>query len=169
MAESGGITNDLRQKLAQIEAKCQGFRYYDSYLHGIGHLREVALLAGQIAGEAGADVETAMVAGFLHDCGRMNDGGGNQHAMDSAELAEPLLKERFPQLDAKRVLEAIRLHADGLTTGDPIAGAVWDADRLTLTRLGRVVRENLLSTEAGKRMAREGNSRPERGYDYGTR
>jgi len=25
----------------------------------------------------------------------MNDGGGNKHASDSAELAEPVLKEHF--------------------------------------------------------------------------
>jgi putative nucleotidyltransferase with HDIG domain len=162
--------SDFQGILERIEATLSGkLRYYDSELHGLSHLREVSLLAGQIATEAGADVETAMVGGFLHDCGRMNDGGGNQHATDSAELAEPVLKERFPHLDAKRVLEAIRRHADGLTTNDPIAGAVWDADRLTLTRLGRPVREDLLSTEAGKRMAREDNFRPDKGNDHGTR
>ena len=162
--------SDLQGILDRIEATLSGkLRYYDSELHGLSHLREVSLLAGQIAAEAGADVETAMVAGFLHDCGRMNDGGGNRHARDSAELAEPLLKECFPHLDAGRVLEAIRFHADGLPAEDPIAGAVWDADRLTLTRLGRAVREDLLSTESGKRMAREDTSRPDRGYDYGTR
>ena len=143
--------------LQDIEVKCQGrLRYYGSDLHGLDHLREVALLAGHIAAEMGSDVEASMVAGFLHDCGRMNDGGGNQHAHDSAKLAEPILAECFLNLDAPAILEAIRLHADGLTTDDPIAGALWDADRLTLIRLGMKVRPELLSTSAARRMLAQG-------------
>ena len=148
--------DDLRQSLAAIEAACgDRFVYHDSWLHGIVHLREVALLAGYIAAQSGAEVEAAMVAGFLHDCGRMNDGGGNRHAHDSERLARPILQKLFPHLDADRICEAIRRHADGQVTDDPIAGAAWDADRLTLERLGYQVREDLLSTSAGKRLARE--------------
>jgi HD superfamily phosphodiesterase len=101
------------------------------------------------------DVEAAMVGGFLHDCGRMNDGGGRQHALDSAEIARRLLKECFPHRDSGRICEAMRRHADGDVTDDPLTGAVWDADRLTLARLGYEVREELLSTPAGNRMARQ--------------
>jgi putative nucleotidyltransferase with HDIG domain len=140
----------------RIEAKLGSrLRYYDSDLHGLSHLREVAILAGRIAAESGVDVEAAMVAGFLHDCGRMNDGGGNVHAIDSAKLARPLLAQLFPHLDANKICEAIAAHADGMTTDDLLVGALWDADRLTLERLGRTVREDLLSTPAARRMLRE--------------
>ena len=144
---------DLHGILSGIEAKLDGkLRYYHSELHGLSHLREVALWAGRIAVESGVDVESAMVAGLLHDCGRMNDDGGNMHAIDSAELARPLIKQIYPHLDADRICQAIVAHADGTTTTDPLAGALWDADRLTLERLGETVREDLLSTPVAKRM-----------------
>ena len=150
------FNSELRGQLDSIEAVCGGgVVYHDSWLHGMAHLREVALLAGWIAREMGEDVESAMVAGFLHDCGRMDDGGGNRHAHDSERLARPILKKHFPHLDADRICDAIRRHADGEVTDDPIAGALWDADRLTLERLGYRVEEDLLSTPAGKRLARE--------------
>jgi uncharacterized protein len=146
----------LQGILSRIEARLGGkLRYYHSELHGLSHLREVAMLAGKIAAESGVDVEAAMVAGFLHDCGRVDDGGGNQHALDSAALAGPVLRELFPHLDARRICQAIAAHADGTTTDDLLAGALWDADRLTLERLGRTVREGLLSTPAARQMLKE--------------
>lgn len=110
------------------------------------------MLAGWIAQRSEADVEAAMVAGFLHDCGRVDDGGGNRHAHDSATIARRLLPRTFAHLPIGRICEAIARHADGQITDDPLAGALWDADRLTLTRLGRDVREDLLSTEPGRRL-----------------
>jgi uncharacterized protein len=146
---------DLRRRLAEIESACgDGFACHDSWLHGTAHLREVALLAGYIASQSGADMESAMVAGFLHDCGRVDDGGGNRHAHDSACQALAILQKHFPHLDADRLCDTIRCHADGKVTDDPIAGAVWDADRLTLERLGYGVREDMLSTTEGRRLAR---------------
>jgi putative nucleotidyltransferase with HDIG domain len=155
-ATSGSRRPDLQEILSRIETRLSGkLQYYDSELHGLSHLQEVAILAGKIAAESGVDVETAMVAGFLHDCGRIDDGGGNVHAIDSAKQARPLLTKLFPHLDADRVCQAIAAHADGLTTDDLLVGALWDADRLTLERLGRTVREDLLSTPAAKRMLKE--------------
>lgn len=150
--------NKLSTALASIEATCrQTLQFYDSDLHGLSHLREVAMLAGKIAAETGVDIESAMVAGLLHDCGRVNDGGGNTHAIDSATVARPVLLERFPHLDADRICDAIARHADGQVSDDPLAGALWDADRLTLIRLGCRILEDLLSTSPGKRLARERN------------
>ena len=147
------FSEDLKRRLAAIETACgNGLVYYDSWLHGLAHLREVALLAGWIAREVGENVEEAMVAGFLHDCGRQDDGSGNQHAIDSEQLARPILLERFPHLDVKCLCQAIRYHADGQVTDDPLIGAVWDADRLTLERLGYEVDVERLSTSAGKQL-----------------
>lgn len=152
---------DLNCRLGEIEKLCAGrFPPFDSPLHGLSHLREVALLAGRIAAESGADVEAAVVAGFLHDCGRTDDGGGNWHALDSARIARPILENSFPHLDADRICDAIASHADGEVTADPLAGALWDADRLTLVRLGRRIDPNLLSTAAGRRLAETGNASP---------
>jgi uncharacterized protein len=157
---AGANVSELADQLARIESVCsREFRVFDSELHGLSHLRQVSVLAGQIAAEIGADVESAMVAGFLHDCGRVNDNGGNQHAIDSAELARPVLQRHFPHLDASRICDAIARHADGEVTADPLAGALWDADRLTLVRLGHRIREELLSTSAGRRLARQRKQR----------
>ena len=150
------MVSDLQEILFEIEAKCDGrIAYYRSSLHGIGHLREVALLAGEIAIRMGQDLEAAMVAGFLHDCGRVDDAGGKQHAIDSAGIARPVLERCFPHLNANRICDAIARHADGETTDDPVASTVWEADRLTLSRLGREVREELLSTPAANGHALE--------------
>lgn len=144
----------LQATLQAIESALDDrLRYFDSHLHGLGHLREVALIAGRIALAHNADVEAAMVGGFLHDCGRYNDNGGNRHALDSAKLARPLLQELWPYLPADKICYAIATHADGMTTEDCLVGAIWDADRLTLTRLGRQIRPDLLSTDAGRRLA----------------
>ncbi|HUT57746.1 MAG TPA: HD domain-containing protein [Phycisphaerae bacterium] len=156
------VRNNFPDLLQEIEAKCATrLRYYPSELHGLNHLKEVALLAGRIAAEMDEDVEAAMVAGFLHDCARTDDGVGTRHARDSAKLARPVLKECFPHLDAERICCAIERHADGKVTEDPLAGALWDADRLTLPRLGYEVCVELMSTEAGRRMA--SRQRSERG------
>jgi len=144
--------------LEQIEKTFEGhIQYCKSALHGISHLRQVSLLAGKIASASGADVESAMVAGFLHDAGRTDDFGGNQHALDSAILARPLLIRLYPHIDADLVCYAIARHADGMTTDDPLIGSLWDADRLELKRIGRYVREDLLSTAEGKRIFRVAN------------
>lgn len=146
----------LQDILRRIETTLDGtLRYFASDLHGREHLREVALLAGRIARRSGVDVETAMVAGYLHDCGRVDDAAGNAHAHESAAIARRVLPERFPHLPAEAIAAAIERHADGEVTDDPLAGALWDADRLTLPRAGFVVDENLLSTDPGRRMLRE--------------
>lgn len=135
--------------LDEIEAKLQGHvHYYNSTIHGISHLREVSLLAGELAPPEFK--KAAMIAGFLHDIGRKNDFGGRQHAIDSAIIARPLIANIWPQCDIEKICYAIEHHADGLTTCDPLIGSIWDADRLTLSRLGCKINTKLLSTPAAK-------------------
>lgn len=128
---------------------CEGLR-----IHGFSHLRRVAAVAGRIAAAAGEDIESAVVAGFLHDCARRHDGGGVDHAHDSAALTRKLLARFYPHLDAVRLCDAIARHADGETTEDMLAACVWDADRLELRRLGIEVDPDLLSTEIARRLIR---------------
>lgn len=121
-------------------------------IHGIPHLRRVAVTAGRIAASIGEDIESAVVAGFLHDCARNDDGGGTRHAHDSAVLAKKLLSMFYPHLDAIRLYDAIAQHADGITTKDLLIACVWDADRLDLRRLGIEVNPDLLSTSIARRI-----------------
>ena len=107
----------------------------------------------RFAAEVGADTEAAVVAGFLHDCGRLDDGGGNWHACESARLARPILETCFPGLDAGVILEAIAHHANGDVTSDSLVSAVWDADRLPARKTH--VTKSTLSRTASERAARQ--------------
>jgi uncharacterized protein len=147
---------NISMLLEQIEKTFEGhIQYYNSALHGLDHLRQVSQLAGKIASVCGVDVESAMLAGFLHDAGRTDDFGGNEHALDSAILARPLLIRPYPRVDVDKVCYAISRHADGMTTDDPLIGSLWDADRLLLRRLRMTVNPRLLSTAEGKRILME--------------
>ncbi len=145
---------EIEAMVREVETRCGPFCSCEELdIHGMPHLRQVALTAGRLAVLVGCDVESAVVAGFLHDCARVHDGGGNRHAHDSAVLARRLLKTFYPHLDAPRLCEAIARHADGRTTDDPLAACLWDADRLDLCRLGIEADPRLLSTRAARRVA----------------
>ena len=126
----------------------------DLDIHGLPHLRQVALVAGRFAAHLGEDVEAAMVMGFFHDCARIHDGGGTQHAHDSAQLARPIITADFPHFDVARLCDGIAHHADGTITDDFLIGCLWDADRLDLRRLGITPNPRLLSTPIARRVAR---------------
>ena len=138
----------------QVEARCRPSCLCDGLgLHGIPHLRRVASTAGRLAAAVGEDVEAAVIAGFLHDCARVHDGGGTRHAHDSADLAKEILATFYPHVDSDRLCDGIAHHADGTVTDDPLIGSLWDADRLDLIRLGRETRPHLLSTGLARRVA----------------
>jgi len=123
-------------------------------LHGVSHLRRVAILSGRFAVAVGEDVESAVVVGFLHDCARKKDGNDLEHAHDSAVLARKLIERFFPHLDVDRICDAIEGHAEGEVTTEPLAACLWDADRLELKRIGRTIDIDLLSTEVARRLVR---------------
>ncbi len=123
-------------------------------LHGVSHLRRVAILSGRLANAVGEDVESAVVMGFLHDCARRNDKNDIEHARDSEVLARGLVERFYPHLDVDRICEAIAGHADGEVTSDPFTGCLWDADRMELKRIGRTIDLDLLSTKVAKRLVR---------------
>ena len=61
--------------------------------------------------------------------------------------------DRPPVLDDRAfsdLVEALRLHSDGLTTDDPTIGTCWDADRLHLPRVSIVPDPAFLSTRAAR-------------------
>jgi len=147
----------LAARLAALEVELLAFiTPYPSDLHGLPHLREVSLLAGFLADAEGQDVERAMVAGFLHDCERRDDGADPRHGERSATKACLLAPRLFPYLDAAAIARAIKLHAGGITTQDDPDAVLWDADRLTLVRLGYRVDPRRLSTSCAKRLVKVG-------------
>lgn len=123
-------------------------------LHGNDHLCHVAWLAGRLAKALDECIESAVVGGYLHDCGRVDDSCGNFHAHESAELARQILARFYTHLDIERIVDGIYNHADGLVTNDPLIACIWDADRISLTRLEVVVDLRLLSTKLARRLCR---------------
>jgi ribonuclease Y len=93
----------------------------------LGHAREVALLAGNMAAEMGLDVQAAKRAGILHDVGK---GLTHEHEGTHVELGWRLCKKHN---ETEIVLNAIKAHHDEephffpetflVTAGDAISGS----------------------------------------------
>jgi uncharacterized protein len=128
-----------------------------SSLHGELHWQRVAHSGAELAWLSGGDALDAFCFGLLHDAMRENDGHDPEHGPRAAVLARKLAGDGLlPLEDAQMeaLLEACELHADGLVTEDPVVGACWDADRLDLWRVGKVVDPSLLSTAEARRPER---------------
>jgi hypothetical protein len=73
-------------------------------------------------------------------------------AFDQSEVGQHLhvfVHSLHVELDAtgfEHLCEAMRLHNDGHTTGDPAVLACWDADRLDLGRVGTTPHASRLCT-----------------------
>ncbi len=109
-------------------------------VHGLPHWSRVWFHGRALA--AALDVDPALLAwfAFLHDSQRVNDGRDPRHGRRAADFAVKLRREGvLDELDApsfEHLCEAMRLHSDGYTTGEPAIVACWDADRLDLGRVG---------------------------------
>lgn len=144
--------NKLTALINEVEQTCgHDCHSSASKIHGIEHSRNVAYLAGRLAKLENVCVRTAVIGGFLHDCARKDNRAGNVHAHESADLARSIILRYWPDVDTDKVCYAIYCHADGLTTNDRLSGCIWDADRITLTRLGIIPDTELLSTDVARR------------------
>lgn len=173
LALPGMLDNARREQAAIIEAFYTGAAFQDFHgclldaavtlglnatpLHGADHWRGVAAAGIRII-EAGCLADPAVVFAFsvLHDAYRMSEGHDPEHGARAAKLAEYLSDQDWFALDSyqKAVLEqALVDHDQGLTTDDPTIGACWDADRLTLPRVGITPDPQFLSTDAGRSLA----------------
>lgn len=109
-------------------------------VHGLPHWSRVWFHGRSLA--ASLDVDPAVLAwfAFLHDSQRQNDGHDPRHGRRAADFAVRLKRNgvvvELNAADFERLCEAMRLHSDGHTTGDPAILACWDADRLDLARVG---------------------------------
>lgn len=96
----------------------------------LGHAREVAVLAGNMAAEMGLDVKMARRAGLLHDVGK---GLTHEQELTHVELGHRLCK-RYKEHDI--VLNAIRAHHDEEPHRYPEAWLVTAADAISGSRPG---------------------------------
>jgi ribonucrease Y len=96
----------------------------------LGHSREVAMLAGNMAAEMGLDVQMAKRAGLLHDIGK---GMTHEHEGTHVELGWRLCKKHNePEL----VLNAIKAHHDEEPHHFPETFLVTAADAISGSRPG---------------------------------
>ena len=96
----------------------------------LSHSREVAVLAGMIASEVGADVETARRGGLLHDIGKgiVSESEAN-HAELGAELARKLGED-------SKVVNAIHSHHGDVEPNCIESVIVQVADAISASRPG---------------------------------
>ncbi len=122
-----------------------------SVLHGPEHWRGVAVAGKKIVEETPeADPIIVLLFAILHDSMRLHDGKDTWHGWRAGKLASELLEGEalLSAEDLETLLYAIERHDSGETSEDPTIGACWDADRLTLWRIGVRPDLALLSTGA---------------------
>jgi uncharacterized protein len=113
---------------------------YANGIHGVPHWSRVWFHGRALA--AALDVNPQVLAwfAFLHDSQRHNDGRDPQHGSRAADFAVRLRQtsviNELAGHEFEQLCEAMRLHSDGHTTGEPAIVACWDADRLDLARVG---------------------------------
>lgn len=127
-----------------------------SLLHGEDHWRGVAAAGVRII-EQGCPADPAVVFAFsvLHDAERRTEGYDPDHGARAAALATSMAEDHVLLLDSDQLdvlCRALVDHDRGFTSNDPTIGACWDADRLTLRRLGIVPDPRLLSTQAAREL-----------------
>lgn len=128
-----------------------------SQWHGADHWLGVADVGLDLLA-AGADADAAIVFAFatLHDSQRLSESGDRDHGARAAEFARELNDTGLLRFDDARLTvlcDALERHDAGGTSTDPSTAVCWDADRLTLARLGIQPDPELLSTQAAKSLA----------------
>lgn len=123
-------------------------------IHGLPHWSRVWLHGRALA--ARLDVNPAVLAwfAFLHDSQRQSDHRDPQHGQRAADFALRLRREgaicELADQEFEHLCEAMRLHSDGHTIGEPAILACWDADRLDLARVGIEPEPSRLCTEPAR-------------------
>ena len=155
---------------SNLISRLRGFTSFDSRLHGPAHWSRVRRFGFLLADQQQLNerqTRCVEVFSWTHDLARVDDGGGNQHAIDGAVHCFAVMEAVFPDLDdlqQQLVSTAIRFHSDGLTADEAYfqglldidgwsedavieaVGAAWDADRLDLLRLGIEPLRRFMST-----------------------
>ena len=123
-------------------------------IHGLPHWSRVWFHGRVLA--ARLDVNPGVLAwfAFLHDSQRHNDHRDPQHGQRAEDFAVRLRREgvlcELADQEFEHLCEAMRLHSDGHTIGEPVILACWDADRLDLARVGIEPEPSRLCTEPAR-------------------
>ena len=130
-----------------------------SMFHGEDHWRQVASIGLDLAARTpGCDPIVVVLFALLHDAQRIGDDPDPPHGARGAALARSLDLGRFGFSREQLALmeAACRDHTGGGLSDDPTIGTCWDADRLTLWRVGIEPAARYMSTAAGREAAASG-------------
>lgn len=120
--------------------------------HGLSHWARVLENGLRIAATSGADPTIVRLFAIFHDARRLNEQRDHDHGSRGARLAASLRGPglELPDEDFERLYNACARHTDTSFDADPCIQTCWDADRLDLPRVGRIVDPHLLGTAAAK-------------------
>lgn len=125
--------------------------------HSSRHWYNVSRVAVLLAMQNGGDPAVASAFGWYHDCRRENDGEDPDHGHRGAVLALKHWQNGWLDLtreQADLLMFACQWHTAGHLDDDPTVQACWDADRLDLPRVGKIVDPYYLNTDAAKEMVK---------------
>ena len=106
--------------------------------HGPRHWRDVARIGYDLGVRNRADLAVVFAFAALHDTQRQSEFEDLEHGARAALLYAQGGKSRLP-LDAWRTVllnHALVHHDEGGVHNEPTVGTCWDADRLTIGRVG---------------------------------
>lgn len=121
--------------------------------HGILHWARVYEIGMKLAKQTGANSEVVQLFALFHDARRHNEHSDPDHGPRGAELAMQLWKPFFPTLGSTEFTllhQACCLHTIAESHDDITVQTCFDADRLDLGRVGKVVDPKYLCTEAAR-------------------
>ena len=126
-------------------------------LHGPDHWRRVERNGLELAKTTDADPIVVRLFALFHDSCRESESFDPEHGERGAELALKLHGDLFEvhEHQLEFLVEACQGHHHGGTSDGITVGTCWDADRLDLPRVGIAPNEAYMSTEEGRRRARE--------------
>ena len=121
-------------------------------IHGLSHWARVLVNGLTVVAETGADPEVVALFSVFHDSRRQNDAWDPEHGARGARLARDMRGIYF-ELDDTRFAQlttACEGHTHELTHHDITVATCWDADRLDLSRVGRIPKPTRMATDTGR-------------------
>jgi uncharacterized protein len=137
---------------ALIEAVVRQLAINPRGLHGLSHWARVYANGMRLAQANGADIDVVELFALFHDSRRLTENADPEHGPRGADFAKQLHGSLFT-LDQKKLellLAACRLHTAAPTHAHVTVQTCFDADRLDLARIGKIVDPHYLCTPIAK-------------------
>ena len=135
-----------------ITAVCDQYLLDLHGIHGLKHWARVYDNGLLIAEDSGADRDVVQLFALFHDSCRENDGRDPCHGFRGAELADKFRGQYFDLDDERFELLhiACSIHTKAMIHVDITVQTCFDADRLDLGRVGKILDRDFLSTDLGR-------------------